>query len=104
MLARLRAVARVLPHDALAAHRDEVLAIAARHGIERVRVFGSVSRRTDTVDSDLDLLISVPAGVGLMTVSAFALEVESLLGVKVDVVSEGGLRPDHPIRREAVPL
>ena len=104
MLARLRAVARVLPHEALAAHRAEVLAIAARHGIEHVRVFGSVSRGSDTADSDLDLLISVPPGTGLMTISAFALEVEALLGEKVDVVSEGGLRADHPIRLEAVPL
>ena len=48
--------------------------------------------------------MSAPAGTGLMTLSAFALDVERLLGVRINVVTEGGLHPDHPIRREAVPL
>lgn len=96
--------ASVLAHEALVAHRGEVLAIAARYGLSDVRVFGSVSRGTDTTDSDVDLLVAVPPGVGLMTVSTFALEVEDLLGVRVDVVAEGGLRSGHVIRRAAVAL
>lgn len=39
-----------------------------------------------------------------MTISAFALAAEQMLGVRVDIVTEGGLRSGHPIRDEAVPL
>ena len=38
-------------------HRDEILRIAARHGARNVRVFGSVARNAERVDSDVDLLI-----------------------------------------------
>ena len=36
--------------------RAAILAIAARHGVERVRVFGSFARGDARADSDLDLL------------------------------------------------
>jgi hypothetical protein len=37
--------------------RAAILAIAARHGVQRVRVFGSFARGDARPDSDLDLLI-----------------------------------------------
>ena len=37
--------------------RAAILAIAARHGVERVRVFGSFARGEASEDRDLDLLI-----------------------------------------------
>lgn len=81
-----------------------MLDIAKKYQFENVRIFGSTRRHTDRPDSDVDLLVKIPRGAGLMALSAFALEVEDVLGVAVDVVSEGGLREDHPIRREAVAL
>lgn len=104
MLARLRRAASPLPREALARRRDELVEVAARHVMRDVRVFGSVSRGTDTSVSDVDLLVDPPATAGLLELAAFALEVEDLLGFPVDLVTEGGLRPDHPIRAEAVPL
>ncbi|CAN5616296.1 nucleotidyltransferase [soil metagenome] len=104
MVERLRRAAASLPHDAVATHRGDLLRLAEQHGIFDVRLFGSVARQTDNAGSDVDLLVRVPPRTGLMTLSSFALEAESLLGVRVDVVTEGGLRADHPIRREAVSL
>jgi predicted nucleotidyltransferase len=104
MLERLRRAAAPLPHEVLTAKRSDVLRLAAKYQMSNLRLFGSASRGTDTPDSDIDLLVTTLPRTGLMTISAFALDLERLLGVKVDIVTEGGLRPDHPIRREAVAL
>lgn len=104
MLARLRQAAAPLPRDAVAAEREALLALAQRFHFENVRVFGSVRHATDNTRSDVDLLVQVPPGTGLMTIAEFALEAEELLGVKVDVVTDGALRADHPILQDAVAL
>lgn len=104
MLARLRSAASPLPRETLAAKREELLALARAHHLAKVRVFGSVSRGDDSPESDIDLLVEAPPGTGLMAISAFALDAERLLRARVDVVTDGGLRPDHPIRRKAVAL
>lgn len=102
MLERLQAAARLVPHAALAAHRDELVALAGKHGFTNVRVFGSAVRHTDGPDSDLDILVTRSPGTGLLTVATFAAEASDLLGVEVDVVTDGGLRPDHEILTSAI--
>lgn len=102
MVERLRKAARPLPHLVIGAYRDELVALAAEHGLTNVRVFGSVQRGEDGPGSDIDLLVTVRPHTGLLTIAAFARKAEELLGVPVDVVSEGGLRPDHRILRSAV--
>ncbi|SDB79984.1 hypothetical protein GA0111570_101258 [Raineyella antarctica] len=102
MLERLRQAARPLPHDALAAHRDELVALASSYGLSDVRVFGSAVRGTDRPGSDLDILVTRSPGTGLMTLAAFAERASELLGVEVDVVTDGGLPADHEILATAV--
>jgi predicted nucleotidyltransferase len=102
MVRRLQSAMRPLPHEALEQHRDELKALAADYGLSNVRVFGSVGRGTDTVRSDLDILVTRSLDVGLLTVAEFADAAEELLGVPVDVVTDGGLTADHPIVRSAV--
>lgn len=101
-LDRIRKAVRPLPHDALAARRAELIALARRHGLANLRVFGSVARGEDGPDSDLDLLATATAGVGLLALATFVEEAEELLGVTVDVVTDGGLPPGHPILTSAV--
>lgn len=103
MFERLAAATRPRAHEALELHRDAVKELAARHGLSNVRVFGSVARGTDAASSDLDLLVTRAPGVGLLTIAEFGLAAERLLGVRVDVVTDGGLAPDHEILRTAVP-
>lgn len=71
--------------------REEILHIAAKHGARNVRVFGSVARGEAGEASDLDLLVEFEPGRSLIDHSALVVELEELLGCKVDVVSEGGL-------------
>jgi uncharacterized protein len=78
--------------DLLIEKRSEILQIAADHGAYNVRIFGSVARGEADSSSDIDLLVEFKRGTTLLSHAAMALELEDLLGVKVDIVSEHGLR------------
>jgi predicted nucleotidyltransferase len=73
--------------------RAAVLALAAKHGMSNLQVFGSVARGDDGSDSDLDLMVRQPQAAGLFALGRFAEELEELLQVPVDVVAEGTLKP-----------
>lgn len=102
MLDRLRSALRPLPHEALDRHRHELKELAAQYGLTNLRVFGSVPQGTDTARSDLDLLVTRSPDIGLLTIAEFGFAAERLLGVPVDVVTDGGLPEGHPILRSAV--
>ena len=75
----------------LARHRDDILRIASQYGAENVRVFGSMARGDDRVDSDLDLLVVFQQGRSLIDHAGLMLDLQELLGRKVDIVSERAL-------------
>lgn len=85
---RIFRAARPRPSVVLQARADEVLAVAQRHHISRVRVFGSSVFGTDTPDSDIDLLVTFDDRASLYDLTGFAAEAEKLLGYPVDVVSD----------------
>jgi uncharacterized protein len=86
--------------------RDAILEIARRHGAHDVRVFGSVARGDNTEGSDLDIVVRFDHGRTLLDQGGLLMELRELLGMKVDVVSEGALtgRFGQIVRQEAVPL
>ena len=86
--------------------RQEILRVAEKHGARDVRVFGSIARGQADEHSDIDLLVRMEPGRSLLDHAALWLGIEQLLGCKVDVVSEGGLksRIRERVLREAVPL
>lgn len=101
----IAAACRPRPSAVLSAHREELLRIAAEHRASNVRVFGSVARHEDTTQSDLDLLVAFEDDASMLDLVALADAVEKCLGVKVDIVSEGGLgQRNHSIIMEAVPV
>jgi predicted nucleotidyltransferase len=72
--------------------RDEILAIAAKHGAYKVRVFGSVARGEATVESDIDFLIDYDRQrITPWFPVSLIRDLEALLERKVDVVSEKSL-------------
>ena len=85
---------------------DRVREISRRHGVERVRVFGSAARGEAGPGSDLDLLVAFEPGRGFRDLMDFCEEVEAALGRRVDVVVEDGLSPyiKDRVLREAVAL
>ncbi|MEO5534142.1 MAG: helix-turn-helix domain-containing protein [Pseudolysinimonas sp.] len=84
---RLIAAMRPRPSDALRGHEADVLLIATRNGATRVRVFGSVATGSDTIDSDLDLLVDLAPATSLFDLFQMEDEIADLLGVEVEVVS-----------------
>ena len=86
--------------------RDEIIAVAKRYGASDLRIFGSVARGDANAVSDIDLLVRFEAGRSLFDQGGLLMELRPLLGVNVDVVSEGALtgRFGQIVRKEAVPL
>jgi predicted nucleotidyltransferase/DNA-binding XRE family transcriptional regulator len=72
--------------------RSEVLELAGRHGVQVLGVFGSVARGEDRPDSDIDLLVELPDGMGLFAVARVQNELQELLGSPVDLIPEAGLK------------
>ena len=87
-------------------HRNEILAVLDRFGLSRPRLFGSAARGDDRAGSDVDLLVDVPAGVGLLTLARCQAELEEILGSPVDLVPAADLKPGamQQILDEAVAL
>lgn len=65
--------------------------MAVEHGIRNVQIFGSVARLEDGSNSDLDLLVDFEKGRSLFDLIRFKQDIENLLDVKVDVVTENAI-------------
>ena len=87
--------------------REQVLAVAAKHGASNVRVFGSVVRGEDTPESDIDFLIDYdPEQVTPWFPGGLLMDLQDLLERRVDVLTERGISPliRERVLAEAKPL
>lgn len=92
--------------DDLRSQREALLEIARRHGVCKIRVFGSLVRGEATARSDVDLLVDMQPGRSLLDLIGFEQDAAELLGRPVDVVAEGGISPylANRILAEAQPV
>jgi predicted nucleotidyltransferase len=92
--------------ELLSAKRKEILDIAARHGARSIRVFGSVARGEAADGSDIDFLVEPGPNTSPWFPTGLVLDLEELLGRRVDVVTDNGLYwlLRRRILKEAVPL
>jgi predicted nucleotidyltransferase len=86
--------------------REDILRIANKRGASNVRVFGSVARGEFDSTSDIDLLVDLEPGRSLFDLGGLLMDLQELLGHKVDVVTERGLRERirERVLKEAIPL
>jgi predicted nucleotidyltransferase len=104
-LERLDGVLRTPTIERLRAVREPILQAAAERRLSDVRVFGSVARGSAGSASDVDLLVHPAPDASVFDLAGFMAEVEELLGVGVDVVSDRGSGPTmERITAEAVAL
>jgi len=92
--------------ELLKAKREEILRVAAKRGARNVRIFGSVARGEADDASDIDILVDLEPGRSLLDLGGLWSELNELLGRKVEVVTEKGLRERirDRVLREAVPF
>jgi predicted nucleotidyltransferase len=92
-------LSRVLGRD-----REAIVAAARRNGASNVRVFGSVARGEDGPGSDVDLLVDLEPGTGLLSLGRMEVELTELLGRPVDLVPARMLKPHVASTVQAVAL
>ncbi len=90
--------------EELRARRDEILEVAARRGVQNIRVYGSVARGEARAGSDVDLLVDVEKGRSLLDLGGFLMDLQDLLGCEVHVGTQIKPRLREMVEAEAVPL
>ena len=93
-------------YDLLKSKRAEIYQIALKHGAKNIRLFGSAARKEADGKSDVDLLMDLEPDRSLLDHAALWIELQKILGCKVDVITENGLKPriHERVLKEAVPL
>ncbi|HXC25722.1 MAG TPA: nucleotidyltransferase family protein [Gemmatimonadaceae bacterium] len=86
--------------------RSTITALAERYGARNIRVFGSVARGDAGPSSDVDFLVDMDRGRGLIPFGALRVSLKELLGREVDLATDKTLRPAIRARvlREAITL
>jgi predicted nucleotidyltransferase len=106
---RILTAAGVRPSTLLARHRAELVDRLGERGVHDIAVFGSVARGVDDEGSDIDLLVTLPAGTSLLDVVEITEQIEHIVGTDVDLISRRSLQPERfalhrTLLDEAVPV
>lgn len=99
--------AQLGPHaEKLRRRRRPLLNAAQRHGVVKLRVFGSLARGEARSGSDIDLLVDLKPGRTLLDIAGFRREAAEILDIPVDVATADMLkeRVRDEVLREALPL
>jgi uncharacterized protein len=90
----------------LRTNRKRILDAATRRGARNLRLFGSIARGDFRSDSDVDILVEMEPGRSLIDMCGLSLDLEGILGRKVDVFTEKSLKDRIRVRalKEATPL
>jgi len=79
--------------EILKSRRSELIALAQKHGASNIRVFGSVSRREENNDSDIDILVDMAEDASLLDLARLKNDLEDLLGRSIDITTKPALHP-----------
>ena len=79
------------PSELLAVNRERIRSLSEAFHFTNPRIFGSVLTGNDREDSDLDLLVEPQDKTTLIDYCGLKDELESLLGIKVDILTPRSL-------------
>ena len=79
------------PSEALPLHRETIRQLVLEAGMANPRIFGSVVRGEDNEESDLDILVDPGPGTSLMDIAGLQIQLEEVLGIRVDLLTPRGL-------------
>jgi predicted nucleotidyltransferase len=94
------------PSSILESKRVQIRDVAAHYRVANLRIFGSVLEGHDHEGSDIDILVDALPGTTLFELGSFQVELQSLLGVPVDVLTPGDLplKFREQVLKEAIPV
>jgi predicted nucleotidyltransferase len=80
--------------------RYEIFEILSRHlpemrneyGVEKLGIFGSVVKNSQTTTSDIDILVEFSRAIGMVKFLQLENNLQELLGAKVDLVTRKALK------------
>ena len=74
--------------------KAKIVELFKKNKVRELSLFGSRARGDENPDSDFDLLVDfVPnSGIDLFDYSRMQVDLENLIGTKVDLVEKGGLK------------
>ena len=87
--------------------KKKILPILRKNDVNRASLFGSVVRGEATEESDIDLLVEFKDEKSLLDLAGLKIELEELMGKKVDVLTYNSLHPllkDRILREQKVIL
>ena len=73
--------------------KRKILPILSRYGVTKVGLFGSCIRDEMSPDSDIDILVEIEKDISLLDFVGLKLEIEEVLGKKVDLVEYDTIKP-----------
>jgi len=73
--------------------KEKTVPILKKAGVTRSAVFGSYVRGEEKKDSDIDILVEMPRGIGLFGFVGLKHKLEEALGKKVDLVEYSTIKP-----------
>ncbi|MGH7908911.1 MAG: nucleotidyltransferase family protein [Thermodesulfobacteriota bacterium] len=85
---------------------DKIIPILKRYGVSKAGLFGSSVKGEMTEESDIDVLVEIEKDISLLDFVGLKLELEEILGRKVDLVEYCTLKPilRERVLREQVPI
>ena len=73
--------------------KRKILPILQRYRVKRVGLFGSYVRGEMGEDSDIDILVEIEKDISLLDFVELKLEIEEMLGRRVDLVEYSTIKP-----------
>ena len=73
--------------------KRKILPILQRYEVKRVGLFGSYIRGEMREDSDIDILVEIEKDISLFDFVGLKLEIEEMLGRKIDLVEYNTIKP-----------
>lgn len=70
-----------------------IIPVLKRYGVSRAALFGSTARGEAKAGSDVDILVEIDTDISLLDFVGLKLELEEILGRKVDLVEYGAIKP-----------
>ena len=79
--------------------KEKTIPLLRSYGVKRAALFGSFVRREEREDSDIDILVEFEGEKSLLDLAGLKIELEELLGRKVDVLTYNSL---HPLLKDII--